>query len=162
MNNPQIINGWIILAHALFLDQIESLVKEVEQLKSKDLLNYRSKPQAKKLAAIYHLAFKQIPSDPTLPEYRQGSTLGDNNKHWFRVKFFQQYRLFFRFHLEKKIIIYAWVNDDKTKRAYDSKSDAYTVFKKMLINGKPPNSWDDLLKEANNSNSIKRLHKLLN
>ena len=102
MNNPQIINGWIILAHPLFLDQIESLTKEVEQLKSKDLLNYRLKAPTKKLAAIFHLAFKQIPNDPSLPEYRQGSTLGDNNKHWFRAKFFQQYRLFFRFHLEKK------------------------------------------------------------
>ena len=62
------------------------------------------------------------------------------------AKFFQQYRLFFRFHLEKKIIIYTWVNDENTKRAYDKKTDAYTVFKKMLKNGNPPNNWDDLLK----------------
>ena len=31
------------------------------------------------------------------PEYRQGGTLGDDRKHWFRAKFLQQYRLFFRY-----------------------------------------------------------------
>lgn len=56
--------------------------------------------------------------------------------------------IFFRFNLEKKIIIYAWVNDDDTKRAYDKKSDAYKIFKKMLKNGKPPNDWNALQKEA--------------
>ncbi|MCX7117650.1 MAG: type II toxin-antitoxin system YhaV family toxin [Legionellales bacterium] len=86
-------------------------------------------------------------------------SLGHENKHWFRVKFFQQYRLFFRYHLEKKIIIYAWVNDKNTKRAYEKKIDAYTVFRKMLINGKPPNTWDDLLKEANHPNIIQQLKK---
>nr|WP_232465386.1 type II toxin-antitoxin system YhaV family toxin [Oleiphilus messinensis] len=35
-----------------------------------------------------------MPNDPTLQEYRQESTLGDDHKHWLRVKFFQQYRLF--------------------------------------------------------------------
>jgi len=87
-----------------------------------------------------------IPQDPTLPEYRQGSTLGDENKHWFRAKFFQQYRLFFRFHTESKIIVYAWVNDERNKRAYDKKSDAYRVFEKMLKSGHPPNSWEELLR----------------
>ena len=155
MNNPLIINDWIILAHPLFIAQICSLLKEVEQLKLKDSINYGARAQTKKLAAIFHLAFKQIPNDPTLPEYRQGATLRHENKHWFRVKFFQQYRLFYRYHLEKKIIIYAWVNDDSTKRAYDKKSDAYAVFKKMLAKGTPPNSWDELLKEANNPENIK-------
>jgi toxin YhaV len=160
MNNPLIINDWIILVHPLFIDQIAALTEEVEELKRKDSLNYRSKAPSKKLAAIFHLAFKQIPADPSLSEYRQGSTLGNENKHWFRVKFFQQYRLFFRYHLEKRIIIYAWVNDDSTKRAYDKKSDAYAVFRKMLINGIPPNNWDDLIKEANKSNSNLLMNKL--
>ena len=30
------------------------------------------------------------------------------------------------------IIVYAWVNDEKSKRAYDSKTDAYRIFKRML------------------------------
>lgn len=160
MNNPLIINDWIILVHPLFIDQIAAIIDEVEELKKKDSLNFRSKAQTKKLAAIFRLAFKQIPADPSLSEYRQGLTLGNENKHWFRAKFFQQYRLFFRYHLEKKIIIYAWINDDSTKRAYDKKSDAYAVFKKMLINGKPPNSWDDLIKEANKPDSNLLMKKL--
>lgn len=156
MNNPLVIHGWIILAHPFFIEQIESLVKEVEDLKKKDPLNFQSKNSAKKLAAIHYLALKKIPSDPTLAEYRQGTTLGDEHKHWFRAKFFQQYRLFFRFNLDKRIIIYAWVNDDSTKRVYGSKKDAYAVFKKMLKNGNPPNNWDDLVK-ASNSNLLKKL-----
>lgn len=81
-------------------------------------------------------------------EYRLGGTLGEENKHWFRAKFFQQYRLLFRFHKESKMIIFAWVNDENTKRAYDHQNDAYKIFKKMLKNKCPPSNWDALLKEA--------------
>jgi toxin YhaV len=74
--------------------------------------------------------------------------LGDDHKHWFRAKFFQQYRLFFRYHAPSKVIVYAWVNDEDTKRAYESSDDAYRVFRKMLDNGHPPDDWDQLLAEA--------------
>jgi toxin YhaV len=94
------------------------------------------------------LAFDVIPQDPTRPEYRQGNTLGDRHKHWFRAKFFQQYRLFFRFHASSKIIVFAWVNDDDTKRAYESSNDAYLVFRKMLESGHPPDDWTQLLAEC--------------
>lgn len=30
--------------------------------------------------------FVTIPVDPARPEYRQGNTLGDDYKHWFRAK----------------------------------------------------------------------------
>lgn len=128
-----IINGWCLFAHSLFLDQYEQLVDEVEKLSKKNPRNYKQKNPTKRLAAITRLIIEKIPQDPALPEYRQGSTLGDKYKHWFRAKFFQQFRLFFRFHSESKIIIYAWVNDEKTKRAYDSKDDAYLVFKNMIF-----------------------------
>ena len=42
----------------------------------------------------------------------------------------------------------AWVNDEDTKRAYDSSDDAYRVFRKMLERGYPPDHWDQLLAEA--------------
>ena len=100
------------------------------------------------MAAVTKLAFDVIPQDPSKPEYRQGGTLGEEHKHWFRAKFFQQYRLFFRYHGPSKIIILAWVNDEDTKRAYESSDDAYRVFRKMLASGHPPDSWDKLLKEA--------------
>lgn len=38
-------------------------------------------------------------------------------RHWFRAKFFQQYRLFFRYHRAQRIIVYAWVNDEQTRCA---------------------------------------------
>lgn len=143
-----IINGWCLLAHSIFLDQFEHLITEVENFRNKDPLGYKEKNSTKRLAAITKLIIEKIPQDPTLPEYRQGTTLGDEYKHWFRAKFFQQYRLFFRYHLESKIIVYAWVNDENTKRAYNSRSDAYHTFKKMLKKGQPPDDWDILLREA--------------
>ena len=149
MTNKQwVINGWTIFAHPLFLDQLEVLTDQVEKLKKKDPANFKKKNATKRLAAINKLALEKIPQDPTLPEYRQGDTLGDSRKHWFRAKFYQQYRLFFRFHSESKVIIYVWVNDDKTKRAYGSRTDAYSMFEKLLENGKPPDSWEKLLEES--------------
>jgi len=103
------------------------------------------KNAAKRLAAIAKLAFQNIPQDPSRTEYALGSTLGDAYKHWFRAKFFQQYRLFFRYGRESHIIVYAWVNDAETKRAYESKDDAYRVFRRMLNGGNPPDNWDDLI-----------------
>lgn len=136
--NHLIINGWMIFAHSLFLRQIETLIKEVESLKRKDPVGYVGKNATKRLAAITKLAFEVIPQDPTRAEYRQGSALGEKHKHWFRAKFFQQYRLFFRYHGQSKIIVYAWVNDSETKRAYESSQDAYRIFRKMLDGGNPP------------------------
>ena len=71
-----------------------------------------------------------------------------------RDRFFQQYRLFFRFHAASKVIVLAWVNDEDTKRAYESHDDAYRVFKKMLASGHPPSDWGQLLAEAVHINAI--------
>ncbi len=148
VSKPLVINGWNIFAHPLFLKQLEELLTQVEDLRQKDPQNYKKKNPTKRLAAIAKLAFDVIPQDPTRSDYRQGTTLGNDYKHWFRAKFFQQYRLFFRYHQEKKIIVFAWVNDEKSKRAYNSKTDAYRIFNKMLKNGNPPDDWNDLLEEA--------------
>lgn len=145
---PLEINDWKIFAHRLFLNQFETLLMQVELLRDRDPQNYRQKNSAKRLAAIAKLVFEVIPEDPTRTEYRQGTTLGNAYKHWFRAKFFQQYRLFFRYHQESKIIVYVWVNDDNSKRAYQSKTDAYRVFTRMLDHGNPPNDWNELLAQS--------------
>ena len=142
------INGWDIFAHPLFLNQFEELLTQVEHLRQKYPQDYKKKNATKRLAAIAKLAFDVIPQDPTRSDYRQGTTLGDEYKHWFRAKFFQQYRLFFRYHQESKIIVFAWVNDENSKRSYESNTDAYRVFQKMLESGHPPDNWHDLLKDA--------------
>lgn len=145
---PLLIHGWAVFAHPLFLMQLEALAQQVEAFKQKDPVGYFKKNATKRLAAITKLAFNVIPQDPTRPEYRQGNTLGDDHKHWFRAKFFQQYRLFFRYHAPSKVIGLAWVNNEDTKRAYESSDDAYRVFRKMLESGHPPNDWNQLLAEV--------------
>ncbi len=159
-NHPLVINGWNIFAHSLFLDQLEALLQQVEGLRQKYPNDYKQKNATKRLAAIAKLAFEVIPQDPTRNEYRQGTTLGNEYKHWFRAKFFQQYRLFFRYHLDSKIIVFAWVNDVSSKRAYESNTDAYRVFKKMLEDGYPANDWHDLLNES--KGETKRLVNAVN
>jgi toxin YhaV len=145
-------NGWAIYAHPLFLNQLAALIAQVDGLRQKNPTGYLQKNASKRLAAINRLAFEIIPQDPTRAEYRQGDTLGSAHKHWFRAKFFQQYRLFFRYHLESRVIVYAWrsdqTRDDDTKRAYESANDAYRVFRKMIESGHPPDDWQTLLNEA--------------
>ena len=143
-----VVSGWTIFAHPLFLAQVEALTRQVEALKRKDPVGYTKKNASKRLAAIAKLAVEVIPLDPTRPEYRQGNTLGDDHRHWFRAKFFQRYRLFFRYHASSKVIVLAWVNDEDTKRAYAGGDDAYRVFRKMLDSGHPPGDWNQLLVEA--------------
>lgn len=153
------INGWTIYAHPLFLDQLEAMIAAIEKARTKDPKGYKKKRAAKLLAAVLKVAFEDIPSDPTRDTYRQGGTLGDEYKHWFRAKFLQQFGLFFRYQqsADAKIIILAWVNDDTTLRAYESANDAYAVFRKMLDRGKPPDTWKELLATASEPTAKRRL-----
>ncbi|MFA6314594.1 MAG: type II toxin-antitoxin system YhaV family toxin [Sterolibacterium sp.] len=153
-----VVNGWSLFAHPLFLDQVEALISKVEALKAKNPKTYKQKNCTKRLAAIAKLALEIIPENPGRPEYRQGDTLGADRRHWFRAKFFQQYRLFFRFHASQRILVFAWVNDEDSKRAFESSVDAYRVFRKMLSGGHPPDDWETLLKEARADS--KRMAKL--
>jgi toxin YhaV len=157
LNSTVVINGWTIYAHPFFIAQLEKRIKAVEADREKDPENYLSKPNAKFLAAITAIVFERIPQDPTLPRYRQGDTLGDKYKHWFREKFFQQYRIFFRYNSISKIIIFGWVNDEKTKRAYGSKTDAYSVFADMLHDGSPPDDWTKLLAACRTKEAVATL-----
>ena len=145
---PLVVNGWTIFAHPLFLAQLEALAQQVAAFKQKDPVGYVKKNASKRLLAIRKLAFEVIPQDPARPEYRQGAALGSEHKHWLRAKFFQQYRLFFRYHAASKVIVLVWVNDEDTKRAYESSNDAYKIFRKMLESGYPPDDWEQLLAEA--------------
>ncbi|WP_404294180.1 type II toxin-antitoxin system YhaV family toxin (plasmid) [Microvirga sp. RSM25] len=136
MNEPTIVvNGWKIYAHPVFLDQLEAYQTDFHAVRAKHPKDYKTKKATKLYAALLKTAFEVIPADPTNPDFRQGSTLGDDNKNWFRAKFLQQFRLFFRYAEDKKTIVIGWVNNEDTKRAYGSKTDAYETFKKMLKAG---------------------------
>ena len=153
------VNGWSIYAHPLFLNQLDALIGQVEKAKKKDPAGYKKKRAAKLLAAVLKVAFEDIPGDPTRDIYRQGDTLGNDYKHWFRAKFLQQFRLFFRYQQSQtsKIIVLAWVNDDSTLRAYGSATGAYAVFRKLLKQGNPPDDWNALMATAKADATKKRL-----
>jgi toxin YhaV len=44
-----VVNGWTLFAHPLLLEQIQSLAKQVEALRSKDPQGYLSKNLTKRL-----------------------------------------------------------------------------------------------------------------
>lgn len=154
------INGWTILSHPLLLEQWEKLIAAVEALKTKKPDEYQKSADAKLLAALVQLVTVTIPSDPAASIYRQGATLGEDRKHWFRAKFGNgRFRLFFRYSSTSRIIIFAWVNDENSLRTYGSKKDAYQVFRGMLDNDTPPDDWDTLQKEASDPEAVARLEK---
>src|SRR3546814_6664414 len=122
------VNGWTLYAHPLFLDQLEDLLQAVEKARLKDPAGYTRKNATKRLAAVAKLAFEVIPQDPERPDYRQGDTLGEDRKHWMRAKFFQQYRLFFRFRKSERIIVLAWRSEEHTSELQSLMRNSYAVF----------------------------------
>jgi toxin YhaV len=139
-------HGRRLFVHPLFHAQLARLVKRVERLALTDPDGYVSHPATKILATINHYVREAIPRDPNAPEFRQGNTLGPDNRHWFRAKFHGRYRLFYRFSTEQKVIVYAWVNDEGSLRKSGSKTDPYVVFRAMLEGGEPPNSFAELVR----------------
>jgi len=140
-----LVNGWRLFAHPLFAQQLEKLVVHVEALAAKDPASYKDQPAAKLLATLRRHILEIIPRNPGAPKFRQGNTLGEDNRHWFRAKFHERYRLFYRFSSRDKVIIYAWVNDETSLRKAGAKTDPYTLFRNMLASGNPPSSISQLL-----------------
>lgn len=140
--------GWQLFVHPLFRDQLERLTKRVEAVAAEQPDAYQCHPAAKLLATIRRTILERIPRNPNAPEFRQGNALGADNRHWFRAKLHERYRLFFRFSSKHKIIIYAWINDESNLRKAGSKSDPYVRFRAMLESGNPPDSFEDLLKTS--------------
>lgn len=148
-----VFNSWKVFFHKCFTQQLTSLAQSVQTLKDADPQNYQKKADAKLLAGIIKSIKDRIAADPQNPGNRIGKTLGEDNKQWYRVKLFQQYRIFYRFSTEHKVIIIGWINDSDTLRAYGSKTDAYKTFKDMLSKGNPPGDWDSLYQESLKSTS---------
>lgn len=142
------INGWTIYLHPLFIAALNAMLGEVKEAKAADPQTYLNKRCAKLLAATRKMAFQDLPANPSDPKFRLGASLGDAYKHWFRGKYVQQDRLFFRYDQRAKVIVLASVNDDETKRACGSRTGAYRVLATMLHHGNPPDDWDALLKAA--------------
>lgn len=141
-------NGWLLLAHPHFEDQYSRWFNEVKRLAKSKPNAYKSSYKTKRLAALEKLVFEVITLDPSHQRFLLGNSLGENNRSWRRAKLGSQYRVFFRFDSRAKIIVYAWVNDQDSLRAYGSKNDAYLVFASLLNKENPPSSWDELLEQS--------------
>lgn len=152
-------HGWYLLAHPLFLDQLERLLATVERAKRADLEGWQGKADAQLLAALRALLLDRIPRDPLAAEFRQGNTLGRAHRHWFRAKFGgNRFRLFFRADSRAKVIVYAWVNDRDTLRKAGAGTDPYAVFARMLEHGNPPDDWPALLAAAQAPDAQRRFN----
>jgi toxin YhaV len=151
------VNGWRLGFHPALLLQLERLLAAVEKERGSSI---PSQP-ARILASLRQLMLVDIPADPTRSIYRQGHTLGGERKHWFRAKFGNgRYRLFFRYRLRERILVFAWVNDERTLRTYGSSTDAYATFARMLDDENPPDNWDDLLQACTTPETVRRLKRI--
>ena len=140
------VNGWRIGFHAQILLQLEKLIAAVEEERRRHPGRVLQSQPAHILASLRKLIFVDIPADPARSAYRQGDTLGRHRKHWFRAKFGNgRYRLFFRYRASDKVLLFAWVNDERTLRTYGKSTDAYATFAAMLDRDDPPDGWDALL-----------------
>ena len=139
---------WLLLGHTEFLNQLQLFREANRHVKQKIGPDSIHSKQAQQLKALTLAIWTKVPSNPSQPEFRLGNSLGKEHTHWFRAKFLQQFRLFFRYSTKSEIVAYGWVNDPETLREYGSKTDAYAVFKKMLESGRVPNNWDELVAES--------------
>jgi toxin YhaV len=139
------VNGWTLYTAPTFDAQVRRLAEKVDAARKTEPAGDEGKRATKLLASINKLILEIIPANPSATEFRQGNTLGKSNKHCFRAKFHERYRLFFRFSSKDKIIVYAWVNDESTLRKSGSKTDPYTLFEAMLKSGDPPATMQQLL-----------------
>jgi toxin YhaV len=141
------VNGWQLFQYKLFTAQLDKLVAEVKKLQQSQPATYKDHPKTKRLARIRQLMLEEIPADPSHERWKQGNTLGTEFRLWKRAKFGQnRFRLFFRYDGSKKVIIYAWVNDENTLRKEGDKNDPYVLFSKNLKRGDPPEDLAQLLK----------------
>ena len=141
-------HGWWLYQHPAFREVFDRLVRDVARIRAGDPNAAAAHPKAKLLKRIAELILDEIPRDPSAPEYRQGTTLGPEYRHWRRAKFLGRFRLFFRYSSKQRVIIYAWLNDENTLRKSGSKSDPYQVFARRLQRGDPPDDWGSLMNEA--------------
>jgi toxin YhaV len=93
----------------------------IETVAASGSVGWSKSTNASLLAGLCQLVFETILQEHTCSEYRQGGTLGDARKHWFRAKFGSgQLRLFFCYISGAKLIVCAWVNDEDILQTCDA------------------------------------------
>lgn len=142
------VNGWKLFQHPLFAQQLDELEGNVRELAKRDPERFSERAATKLLSTINELIYEAIPRNPGAGEFRQGNTLGPNNRHWFRAKFHRRFRLFFRFASKEKVIVYACLNDEQSLRKAGAKTDPYVIFRALLERGDPARSIEELLRRS--------------
>jgi toxin YhaV len=137
-------HGWTLLFHECLIEQLLKLERACSHVMAQNP-EATANANIKLFRALSRLILETIPRDPGSDAYRQGNTMGPRFRHWRRAKIGRRFRLFFRFDSTAKVIIFAWVNDERTLRCAGGRTDPYAVFQKMLQRGNPPDSWDSLL-----------------
>lgn len=143
-----VVNGWSLLFWTEFRDRWAAMSDAAREARNADPDGYLHAPEGKFFRTVRELVFRETPTNPDHPQFRQGKTLGPAHSHWRRAKFHRRFRLFFRFHSASRTIIYAWLNDENTLRKAGSQTDVYAVFRGMLERGAPPTDWDALAAAA--------------
>ena len=138
-------HGWTLLFHDCVAMQLQKLSAAADQAQQTDPDGFEGNANVKLFRALSQLILDTVPIDPARDEYRQGNTLGAAYRHWRRAKLGRRFRLFFRYDSKARVIVFAWVNDERTLRSAGSKSDPYAVFEKMLGRGNPPDDWATLV-----------------
>ena len=138
-------HGWTLLFHDGLIEQLRKLEQAAERAQRNDPAGFASNANVKLFRAVSRIMSEVVPQDPSRDEYRQGTTLGTRYRHWRRARIGRRFRLFFRYDARAKVIVYAWVNDQRTLRSSGSKTDPYTVFARMLARGNPPDNRASLM-----------------
>ncbi|MBK5205831.1 MAG: type II toxin-antitoxin system YhaV family toxin [Polaromonas sp.] len=139
---------WTLLFHRCLLDQLERLKAASDKAFASSPHDAHENANVKLYAALAKLILETVPSDPSRDDFRQGNTMGPEFRHWRRAKIGRRFRLFFRYDSHSRIIVYAWIKDEKTLRTAGSKHDPYAVFQNMLSRGNPPDDWSTLLDQS--------------
>ena len=138
-------HGWTLLFHTELITQLGKLEAASERARRKDPHGFVSNANVKLLRAVNRAMSEVIPQEPSRAEYRQGNTLGPRFRHWRRARIGRRFRLFFRYDTKARVIVYVWMNDERTLRSSGSRTDPYTVFARMLARGNPPDDWASLI-----------------
>lgn len=145
-----VVNGWSLFGHQAFVDALEQLLTQVEDLAASDPHGFHHHAAFKVLQKVKDCTFKRVPTDPASRDFVGGDAFG-KHKHWRRAKHGMppRYRLFFQFLSDApKRIIFAWFNSEDTLRKDGAKTDCYTTFVRMVERGDIPDTFDALLKES--------------
>ena len=149
---PRESHGWQLWFGELFEVRWRALRERVRRLKTElGETDFAAHPDVKLFAALVQLVHETVPLNPEHPDFRLGKTLGDRFTSWRRVKRHglpDRYRLFFKYSSSHKVIVFVWLNDADTLRKDGASSDPYTVFRRMLESGHPPDDFYALIKEV--------------